>query len=130
MKYGDQRAIASKFGKLSPELFVSWIRAINGVRNACAHHSRVWNTPLIDVPRLPRNNVDSPDLLHIISDRPAQTRLYAAAYALQFLMKGINPSSTWAARIKNHLSSFPTSSIINLQQAGFPSNWDQLRLWN
>lgn len=130
MKYGDQRAVSAKFGNIRPELFVSWIRALNGVRNACAHHSRVWNTPLVDVPKLPKVSDDDGVLHHVIGDRPAQTRLYAGAYALQFLMKKINPSSTWSVRLKDHFNSFPNSPIINPQQAGFPVGWENLPLWN
>jgi abortive infection bacteriophage resistance protein len=129
MKYADQRSIANKFGKIRPELLVSWVRAINGIRNACAHHSRVWNNPLVDVPKLPKSLKDDPLLHHVIGDRPAQTRSYAVAYSLQYLMRSVNPSSTWATRLKAHCKTFPANALIDLRQAGFPVGWEQLPLW-
>lgn len=128
MRYIDKRAISQRFGNIRPELLQSWLRAINGVRNACAHHSRVWNAPLVEMPIAPKATDDG-SLHHIMQNRMSQTRLYAAAAALQFLLKTINPTSTWANRVKEHFSSFPENPSFSLRQTGFPENWESLPLW-
>jgi abortive infection bacteriophage resistance protein len=128
MKIPDQDALARKFSINDRELFVSWVRAINGVRNACAHHSRIWNKPLVDNPVVPKPFEDTV-LHHIRGNTNAQTRLYAVAVALQFLMRTINPTSTWGARLKQHWSTFVPSPGVELGQTGFPAGWDALPLW-
>ncbi|MBI1622071.1 Abi family protein [Aquamicrobium zhengzhouense] len=56
MRYADLKKIAASYGIPSrdgPHLIKSWIRSISALRNACAHHTRVWNRPLIDRPPCP-----------------------------------------------------------------------------
>lgn len=129
MKYDDQRDIASKYGIPRPELLISWIRALNGVRNACAHHSRLWNKPLVDNPSPPKIG-EIPSLDHIATNTKSQTRLYYAAAAIQHLLKTINPSTTWSGRLKTHCSTYPTAPGLNFGQSGFPLGWESLPLWN
>lgn len=129
LKYGDKRYIANKFNIKDPNLLGSWIRAINGVRNACAHHSRVWNNPLVETPKIPKID-EHADLQHLIGDRPAQTRIYAVAVALQYLLSSINPGSQWGDRLKELCETFPTSDNLNVSQGGFPENWGNEPLWN
>ncbi|MGN7189692.1 Abi family protein [Curtobacterium sp. MCBA15_004] len=48
-----QRSVASTFD-LRPPQMVSWLRALNVLRNVCAHHGRVFNRVYAKQPRLPR----------------------------------------------------------------------------
>jgi abortive infection bacteriophage resistance protein len=129
MKISDRQALAGSFGLARDDLLVSWVRAMNGVRNTCAHHSRLWNRPLVENPSPPKVG-DHQLLDHIAGDPTAQTRLYAVAAALQFLLGTIHPGSTWTERLTLHCKTFPAAPNIQLSQAGFPAGWDQLALWN
>jgi abortive infection bacteriophage resistance protein len=135
LKYADRRALARMFGNIGPELLTSWLRAINGVRNACAHHNRLWNAPLVEMPRSPQPQ-DDPILIHLAGNdlltvnELSKTRLYAVAASLQFLLKTINPSSTWAARVKAHCCTFPQNPSFQFRQSGFPEGWEDLPLWS
>ncbi len=129
MTHADQTAIAAQYGLPRAELLAGWIRALNETRNACAHHSRVWNKPLINLPTPPKLG-ESLLLDHITGNISAQTRVYIIATALQFLVKTINPSSTWAHRLKDLFQSFPQAPGISPIQSGFPPKWEALPLWN
>ncbi len=129
MKIADRQELASKYGFPRPDLLTSWARNINHVRNLCAHHNRLWNRSPIDQISSPKVG-ELTNLDHLALNRVAQSRIYSTAAALQFLLRTINPTSSWGSRLKRHCASFPTSSIINLSQAGFPRNWESLSLWN
>ncbi len=129
MKIADQELLASKYDLPRADMLRSWARNINHVRNICAHHNRLWN-------RSPADQISPPkpgeiaELEHLTCDLTAQSRIYATAAALQFLLKKINPTSSWGARLKSHCESFSPSIEVNLSQAGFPPKWEQLFLWS
>jgi abortive infection bacteriophage resistance protein len=128
MKVADQDAIARKYGLPRRDLLTSWVRAINYVRNVCAHHSRLWNASPIDQPSPPR--IGEVALLdHLVGDSLALKRLYGIAAPMQFLLKTINPSSSWSLRLKQHLATFPIGPGISVGQSGFPMGWETMPLW-
>jgi len=128
MRYQDQTTIALKYGLPRPELLTGWVRSLNFVRNLWAHHSRLWNRPLVDQPVLPRPG-EVPMLDHLRTDRLAQTRLYGAAAVLRYLLRVINPTTTWAERLETHLGTLPQAPGIALNHMGFLPGWESLPLW-
>lgn len=129
MKNADKEHLASKYGFPRTDLLTSIVRNINHVRNICAHHSRLWNRSPVDQVSPPKIG-EIAELEHLTSDLTAQSRIYATAAALQFLLKNINPTSSWGARLKNHCATFSPSIEVNISQAGFPPEWEQLILWS
>ncbi len=129
LAYADRRTIAARYGVTDAQMFTSWVRTLTGVRNVCAHHARLWNKPLVDQPRLPAPGA-LPLLDHLRANRQAQTRLYAAAAIAAFLLKTINPSSSWRDRFKALMADFPTNPHVTPQGSGLPAGWEQLPLWN
>lgn len=128
MTFADQQLPAVKYSLTRPNLLTSWIRNINNVRNMCAHHSRLWNrSPADQASRVKRGEVPLFD--HLVGDLPAQSRLYSTAAALQFLLRTINPTSSWGRRLIDHVATFPTSEVNSIDQAGFPMGWEKLPLW-
>lgn len=125
----DKTAMAVRYGLPRRELLTSLVRSINHVRNICAHHSRLWNRVLVDRPKPPKAG-EIADLDHLASDQAAQNRLYAVAAAIQYLLKDIHPTSTWSARLKRHMQTFPVSPLLNFKASGFPPKWDEEPLWN
>lgn len=128
MKIADQTQLAMKYHLPRPGLLTSWCRNINNVRNICAHHSRLWNRSPADQIS-PAKAGEITELDHMANDRAAQTRLYATAASLQFLLKTVHPNSSWADRLKKLCAGFPSSTAIHLAQAGFPSGWQNQSLW-
>lgn len=128
MRHVDLSQIASRYGVPRPELFASWLRNMNLVRNICAHHGRVWNRSLADSAKMPKSG-EMPLLDHLSGDSYARYRLYGSAAIMKFLLRTINPTTTWGERLKNLFTTFPNAPGINLGQTGFPEKWDQLNLW-
>jgi abortive infection bacteriophage resistance protein len=123
----DQTAIARKYG-IEFQVMESWLRTINVARNTCAHHARLWNKPTVIQPRWP-SPTQAPLLNHIHGNTHALTRLYGSACILQYLLSSINPTTSWANRLKALCKEFPKSSAVNLRAAGFPPTWETEVLW-
>jgi len=128
MQVQDVQDIAMKYGIARWELLTSWVRAINHIRNICAHHSRLWNRSPADQPKPPKHG-ELPILEHLAGDHFGQIRLYAVAAVIQFLLRTMNPSTSWADRLKQHVGSFPTAPGVTVGQSGFPPGWEHLPLW-
>jgi abortive infection bacteriophage resistance protein len=124
----DRATISAKYGVPGSAMFTSWLRTLNGVRNTCAHHARLWNHPLVNQPTVPKAH-EVPDVAHLANYTGSQTRLYAAAAVCQQLMRTISPSSTWKNRLKAHWSQFPNFPTLNSGQAGFMPGWRNEALW-
>ena len=75
-----KKAIARSYGVPQHEILESWMKAVNTLRNSCAHHNRVWNRIMPVMPQIPLTLRNA-----WISSRPSNSnRLYAVLYALFF----------------------------------------------
>lgn len=124
MKVPDRNSIAKRYGLPDGDLLAGWLRNLNDVRNFCAHHSRLWNRNMPFIPPWPLPGV-LPSLDHVAS----HARFYASAAILRHLLLTINPSSTWAARFVEHVSTLPPNPHVKLTSAGFPAGWEAQPLW-
>lgn len=125
----DKNTIAQKYGvPLGLEL-ETWLRNLNVCRNICAHHSRLWNKPSVIQMRLPAAKA-APELAHIIGNTHAQTRVYGSALIAAYLLRSINPTSSWCQRFVALTNEFPQTPHISLAQAGFPAGWHKESIWN
>ncbi len=128
MRIEDQIALASRYGIPRADLLESWLRMLNYVRNVCAHHARLWNQPLVDQPK-PHGHGSIPLLDHLADNAFAQGRFYAAAAITRYLLRIINPSTSWAARLKDLITTFPAHPCAEFKRSGFPVNWETEALW-
>lgn len=126
MRTGDVRPIAGHYAIPRPELLKSWVRALCGVRNICAHHGRLWNKPIFDEPK-PPFPTEIPALDHVSAS--SRQRVYGTIAVGRYLLKAINPGTQWHNRLKVLAANFPVSKHISLSTAGFPPQWQQLPLW-
>ncbi len=126
----QRRQIASDFGVSSPRDFGSWVAALNGVRNVCAHHSRLWNRSLTATPARP-NESQIPELGHLRSlDDVARVKVYGPIAILAWLLTDTDEGTTWRRSMIDLLKRFPEIPQGSLQSSGFPSNWAKLDLWS
>lgn len=109
-----KKRIAANLG-VKAEILESWLKALNSVRNICAHHSRLWNKELgiaIKIPTSPQIKwlSQKPNLGNIKFER----RVYSILVALQTLLYTISPDSEWAKRLKELTQKYPnvTYSIM------------------
>lgn len=124
MKTKDRDFIANKYRISDGKTLEAWIRHLNDVRNICAHHSRLWNRSMqMIVPKIKSESI--PDMAHITE----RNRFYASASIMNFMLKTINPSSSWQDRFIEHVKSLKENSCVTLNSAGFPDDWDKHNLW-
>lgn len=124
----DQDQIATAYGLPSGQILKTWLHCLNDVRNVCAHHSRLWNKPLVNQPTWPATGV-TPMLDHVTVTPISPTRLYAALVILNWMLRVINPTSSWRTRLIAHADTMPVSKYLSLNSAGFPFTWKAEAIW-
>ncbi len=117
-----QQKVAGDFG-LPDELFFSWLRSLYSLRNACAHHSRIWNREFGAAPKTPGKN-KFPDW-HTAPAIP-NTRVGYLLTICHFWLGKISPTSQWRQRLLALFDEYPE---IPLASMGLPENWREHPLW-
>jgi abortive infection bacteriophage resistance protein len=129
MQKRDRDAIARLFAPVDGPVLVNWMKMFNFVRNAAAHHSRLWNRTLPDAAKLPPFE-QCRHLQPLHDDQTACRKLFAAFTCLRLLLRRIHPESTWHERVKEHLATFPQTELLSLSSAGFEPGWEGTQVWN
>lgn len=117
-----KKRIARSFGVAKYETLESWMRAINALRNACAHHARVWNRIMTMIPKLPpimRNK-----WVNVSGIIPHS--LYAILCCLVYWLNAIDSQNNFVAELKSLFNKYPT---VNPSAMGFTNGWMQEDLW-
>ncbi|MGJ6121146.1 Abi family protein [Mycolicibacterium sp. Y3] len=129
LEKSDQNAIAAHLGVKGGPLLRRWLRDLNYLRNLCAHHSRLWNRVLTyQSGKFNPKQVEA-DLQHA-ADSPVRDKLYVLAASLAYLVRHVDPGSTWHLDFRSHVRKFPDVPGKSPEaDMGFPSGWDQLPLW-
>lgn len=115
-----KRKIANFYG-VSDSVFESWLHSIVYVRNICAHHSRLWNKTLRIQPLFPRKTVSV-----FLSSPVRSDRIYYVLCIIQYLLRTVNPSTSFPLRLKALLAEFPN---VDVNAMGFVKDWDKEILW-
>ena len=119
----EKKEIAKHFGLGHPFVLESWLHTFSFIRNVCAHHSRLWNRPIITAPKLLTKSVN-----YWISDvdKIDPNKIYATLCCMRYFLNIINPTNTFTQKIKDLFKSYPN---IKPSKMGFPANWDTQDLW-
>lgn len=117
----EKKAIAAHFG-LNTFVLESWMHTLSHVRNICAHHGRLWNRTLTQIPKLPKN----PSFKWIGNSTISPDRLYATLCCIQYLLNTVAPNHTFHNRLKNLLLEYPKTDLMSM---GFPSGWETEAFW-
>ena len=116
-----RKPVAATIGQ-PEEVVLSWLLAMNAVRNRCAHHARLWNWKIGYPVQIPQPNKfpkwHSPKL----ANNQIGIMLAICRYWLNF----IQPASQWHQRAHNLFSDFPE---VDLSQMGLPPDWRNHPLW-
>jgi abortive infection bacteriophage resistance protein len=112
---------------LKSDQLVSWLRALNFIRNVSAHHSRLWNRAVPEVPSIPSPE-QIPMLAHVAAVG-AQYRVYGALACTRYLLRSVHEHGDWHLRLLEHVEKFPKSDLVTLSAAGFPESWHEEALW-
>ncbi|MEA3280148.1 MAG: Abi family protein, partial [Thermodesulfobacteriota bacterium] len=118
----DKRAIAALWN-LPDRILQSWFRALSDLRNICAHQSRTWNREFGSLPVIPRKAPQCwPDLNRSLSDPRVKQhrRLYFFLVIIEWLLRKVNPGSSWRKRLYALLQEHPKVSRTHM---GMPLDW-------
>lgn len=120
-----QDAVADVCGLRAPQL-TSWLKALNLVRNTCAHHGRLFNRVHTLTPKLPRVGIH-PDLDAVSTD---WSRTFGQLTLIQFLLDRLKVGRP--AMLPAVLRSYPTSvHAVPITHMGAPSAWESVStLWS
>ncbi len=117
-----KKKIARSYEIPQHEILESWMKAINALRNACAHHGRIWNRIMPVMPQLPAS-LKQPWII----DRPkVANRFYAVFCCVTYWLNAIQPANTLVHDFKALLAAYPN---IDTTAMGFPPQWQNENLW-
>lgn len=118
-----QDAVADACGLRAPQL-TSWMKALNLVRNTCAHHGRLFNRVHTLSPKLPKVGV-YPDLDAVSTD---WSRTFGQLTLIQFLLDRLGLSRT--TLLPAVMKSYPTVRAVPITHMGAPTGWQSASaLW-
>lgn len=119
-----KKRIAKRLGLPSVEVLEGTLHALTPIRNACAHHSRLWNRHF--VLRFPVMRELKPSLQPNNNADKTDQRLYNSLVYLSHIVAKINPHSSWQKRLIGLLEKQP---IERLYPMGFPEDWKSRSIW-
>jgi len=117
-----KKLIAREYGVPQHEILESWMKSVNALRNACAHHGRVWNRIMPVMPQLPTRLKKT----WIADISIAPNRLYAILCCMIYWLNAIAPDNTLAKDFRELLDVY---SNIDTRAMGFSENWRNEPLW-
>jgi abortive infection bacteriophage resistance protein len=124
LKNCDARKNVAKHFGLDEHVLESWLEALAYVRNACAHHMRLWNRKLPRTPILPRNATYN--WIKELPDTDKTNRIYVCLSAINYLLSAISPGNSFSKKINELLKKYPH---LPKHYMGFTKNWDKEEIW-
>lgn len=121
--------VSRKFG-VNYEIFEKWLRRLTLVRNASAHHSRLWNFVHGDAIKVP--GVITTKLgVKKIPNR-AQKKFYSSALIIHHCLQRVARRTKWHQKLYEIMNAKDLSpeGIHLATQMGFPDEWHQANFWN
>ena len=122
----EKKAIANAFGIANADLFANWLHAFSGLRNCCAHHSRIWNRRFFVRLMMPYNTT-YPFIPKSEADILKQNKLFALLSALKYIVDIVSPDNNFKVNLLRLLSE--PHNLLTYKEMGFPSNWQELPVW-
>lgn len=113
--------VVAKTCHLSAPQLGSWLKALNLVRNVCAHHGRFFNRVHAITPKLPPPSGQERADLDAV--RTSWDRTFGQLTLIQYLMGKLevgNPRLLPAV-----LKSFPGNRVVPVTHTGAPANWER-----
>jgi abortive infection bacteriophage resistance protein len=124
----DAGTIARCLGIKNRDVVHGWLRALNVLRNHCAHNARVWNRATVYPPRIPAPTQTHARLHHL---RDADNnRFYVLAAIIGHLLICLDPSTNWPRQLATVVKKFPAVPGLSPESSmGFPDGWQRMELW-
>ncbi|MFD2471419.1 Abi family protein [Amycolatopsis silviterrae] len=119
---GVREQVAQRFRLSAPQL-KSWLRALNIVRNVCAHHGRFYNRYYSLTPKLPHGDRDK--------SFDAIDSAKGTTFAMLTLMQHLSSHTVGASMrgLPAVIRTFPRDAGASPGAMGVPDQWDSYPLW-
>lgn len=120
---GLKKKVSKHFGIYNYYTFENWIHVFVNIRNICAHHSRLWNkriTPQVSILENPMNS-------YVENKKFYKYKLYAVITAIAYIVKSVNPATSFKERIKRLMKELPV--VVSEEEMGFTTNWEKEKFW-
>jgi len=119
----DEKLEIAKEFNLPSTILSEWFIYLTNIRNACAHHSRLWNRKFAaDRPTIP-----SREKYKFNGDIPTDfnTTIYGVIALIDRLLASFNPENTFTKKIEELIE----QCSVNPGFMGFPKNWNTNAVW-
>ena len=114
-----RKMVARAFGH-DETILVSWFRAVNDLRNKCAHHNRTWNANMAPYqPKVAKRLA--------AAFGPSQDTFYARAVVLAALLDAVGQGAEWRRDLARHVRD--GQPLASAAAMGFPPGWEALPFW-
>ena len=100
----------------------NWIKCIAVLRNACAHHARIWNRRFPTMPIMPKYLPSQ----WVVTGNFRPNKLYHQLCCLAYLEQSIAANGSFSKRL---LKLIYKSESVNTRSMGFPQEWKNEPLW-
>jgi abortive infection bacteriophage resistance protein len=117
-----KKKIARSYGVPQQEILESWMKAINALRNCCAHHGRVWNRTMPVMPQMP-SRLRQP---WIVKRPEVANKLYSVLCCLVYWSNAIDAQNAIVSDFKMLLQQYP---MVDDAAMGFPEGWRNESIW-
>jgi abortive infection bacteriophage resistance protein len=118
------KLVAADFGFPDDHL-LSWMKGIFTLRNACAHHARIWNRVGGATPGVPHNKNKNPKWY--CQPRFAPDRIGHVLCVCHHWLGKVSSTSLWKDRLFALFDEYPE---IPLDEMGLPATWRTHPLWH
>ena len=124
----DAGAIAKNLDVKNRDIIHGWLKALNVLRNHCAHNARIWNRATVYPPRVPSPALAHERLHHL--GAVDNNRLYFLAAITAHLLICLDSSTNWPRQFVTVMRKFPpVHGMAPANTMGFPNDWESLALW-
>ncbi|WP_165350448.1 Abi family protein [Xylanimonas protaetiae] len=124
----DAAAIARNVAVKNRDVVYGWLKALNVLRNHCAHNARIWNRKTIYPPKRP-GTAFLPERLAHLSTADNNRVYFLAAICAHFLIE-LDPSTGWPRQFRETMRKFrPVHGMTAENTMGFPADWESLDIW-
>jgi abortive infection bacteriophage resistance protein len=121
-----KKDVAKAFGIPNVDIFANWLHAFSGLRNCCAHHSRIWNRRFAVKITLPYNTI-YPFISRDEAQKIKQNKLFAVLSALKYVVDIISPNNSFKQKLFSLLNE--NHRLLSMREMGFPVGWENYPVW-
>ena len=121
LKNKDKKSVSNDLG-IHHKRLQDWLHVLSYIRNACAHHSRIWNKELSIRPELIKDDLwCNPPLRN--------DRIFYVLLMLRSLLNVSNRGDQWANKVTQLIEDAELTKRLEAAM-GLPSNWKSHPLWS